>query len=224
MKKYLLLISLLFLASLDAQMRKSTLVNLQKFNPNIRFELAYATKDNFTEEIIYDTSACFILQEVAIKLDAIQKELQKMVSKDHPKGLGLKIWDGYRPLSAQKKMWDACAKQFPDENEREHYILNPAKGGGRHTRGTTVDLTLIDLATGRELNMGTGFDDFSKKAWRDYAGISDEIRYNRKLLETVMAKYDFKGITSEWWHFDYKDWKEYEPLDIPLAYLAKTVS
>lgn len=197
---------------------KNPLVNIQKVNPAICIELAYATRDNFTHEVIYDCHKCYLLNDVAMRLDAVQKDLERMVSKEYPKGLGLKIWDGYRPLSAQKKMWDVCAKQFPDETERENYISNPSKGG-RHTRGTTVDVTIIDLATGRELDMGTGFDEFSKKAWKDFDQLSAAVKKNRALLDHVMAKHGFNGIKSEWWHFDFKDWRHFEPLDIALAQL-----
>ena len=218
MNKIIFLVSLIQLFGVNAVENKTKLVDIKKINPQITVELVYATPFNFTHARIYDTTICCVLSEVATQLDAIQKELEKMISKQHPKGLGLKIWDGYRPLSAQKKMWDACAKQYPDETERENYISNPAKGG-RHTRGTTVDVTIIDRATGKELAMGTGFDDFSKKAWKDYAQLSNEVKKNRKILDTVMEKHGFNGIKSEWWHFDYKDWQHYEPLDVALAQL-----
>jgi zinc D-Ala-D-Ala dipeptidase len=141
-----------------------------------------------------------VRKEVAHALNAVQKELSR-------KGLGLKIWDAYRSLSAQWKLWKIC----PDEK----YVSDPRKGG-RHTRGTAVDVTLIDLKTGKELEMPTGFDDFSEKAWNDYAGASSEAIKNRTLLRNVMIKYGFTGIATEWWHFDYKNWQEYPVLDIEL--------
>ena len=197
---------------------KNNLVNVLKINSNFCIELPYATSDNFTHEVIYECSKCYLLHEVAMQLDAVQKELSQMISKEHPKGLGLKLWDGYRPLSAQRKMWNICAKQYPDEKERENYVSNPTKGG-RHTRGTTIDLTIIDLATGRELDMGTPFDEFSKRAWRDYADLSNEVKNNRALLETIMQKYGFIGLKSEWWHFDFKNWQQHAPLDVALSQL-----
>lgn len=198
---------------------KTQLVNVQKINPTICIELVYATADNFTHEVIYECSKCYLLSTVAVELDAIQKELSLMVSVAHPKGLGLKVWDGYRPLSAQKKMWDACAKQFPNENEREQYVVNPAKGGGRHTRGATVDLTIIDVATGKELDMGTPFDEFSKRAWKDFDQLSDVVKKNRALLDSIMVTHGFTGVKSEWWHYDFKNWQQFAPLDIALAQL-----
>ncbi len=191
---------------------KPNLVLVKNVNPSIKIETVYATSNNFTNEVIYECSKCYVLQEVAVRLNEIQKELAA-------KGLGLKVWDGYRPLSAQKKMWDVCAQQFPDENERENYVTNPAKGGGRHTRGTTVDLTIIDLATGKELDMGTGFDDFSKRAWRDCPELSAQVKKNRAILDAVMEKHGFKGIKAEWWHFDLNNWQQFEPLDVALSQL-----
>jgi zinc D-Ala-D-Ala dipeptidase len=198
---------------------KTPLVNIKTVNPTICVELAYATPDNFTHEIIYDCSKCYLLQDVAMELDAIQKELSRMVSKEHPKGLGLKIWDGYRPLSAQKKMWDACAKQYPDEKERGNYVSNPTKGRLCHARGTSFDVTIIDIATGKELDMGTPFDEFSKKAWKNYDLLSVQVKKNRTILDTIMAKHGFSGIASEWWHYDFSNWQQYEPLDIALCQL-----
>src|SRR5690242_4103277 len=102
MKKYFLLF--LIQASWVVSTPKNNLVNIQKINPTFCIELPYATQDNFTHEVIYDCCKCYLLHTVALRLDAVQKDFEKMVSKEHPKGLGLKIWDGYRPLSAQKKM------------------------------------------------------------------------------------------------------------------------
>jgi D-alanyl-D-alanine dipeptidase len=203
---------------------RTKLVAIQKINPNIIVELVYASPHNFTKQRVYEAEICCVLEEVALQLDAVQKELECMISKKHPQGLCLKIWDGYRPLSAQKKMWQACAQQYPDEKERAHYVANPALDGGRHTRGTSVDVTLIDRATGNELEMGSAFDDFSRKSHRNYPGLSQEVRYNRTLLETVMARHNFKSINSEWWHFDYYTWQDHVPLDIPLCQLVWAVS
>jgi D-alanyl-D-alanine dipeptidase len=178
----------------------SVLVPIQKINPSIKTEIVYATTRNFTGKIIYKNSECFMRKEVAQALNAVQKELVC-------KGLGLKIWDAYRPLSAQWKLWEIC----PDEK----YVSDPRKGG-RHTRGTAVDVTLVDLKTGKELEMPTGFDDFSEKAWSDYAGASPEAIKNRTLLQAVMEKHGFTGLATEWWHFDYKNWQDYPVLDIEL--------
>jgi hypothetical protein len=103
----------------------------------------------------------------------------------------------------------------------ERYVSNPAKNKGRHTRGTAVDVTLIDKL-GRELPMPSDFDDFSERAHRDYQGGTAEERRNRQLLEDVMRKHGFVGYPTEWWHFDLEKWKNYPPLDIPIETLAAT--
>ncbi len=120
-------------------------------------------------------------------------------------GFGLKIYDAYRPLSVQRKMWAV----FPQEG----YVANPAKGS-RHNRGAAVDVTLVDLATGKELPMPSVYDEFSERAHRNYSGATAEELRNRELLERVMEKHGFKGLFTEWWHFDDVNSKRYELLDI----------
>jgi D-alanyl-D-alanine dipeptidase len=122
-------------------------------------------------------------------------------------GLGLKVWDGFRPMAAQWKFWELV----PDER----YVSDPRKGG-RHTRGTAVDLTLI-TKEGQELLMPSEFDDFSEKAHRDYKEAPLEAIWNRELLREVMESHGFEGLPSEWWHFDLKGWKDYPPLDLNPA-------
>jgi D-alanyl-D-alanine dipeptidase len=173
------------------------LVNVQSFIPGIQVDLKYATKDNFTGQVVYNFQCCLLLKDVAQKLSEVQAELET-------KGLSLKIWDGFRPVAAQCKFWELV----PDER----YVSNPKKGG-RHTRGTAVDVTLI-TKDGQELLMPSSFDDFSEKAHRDYMGASDEAIKNRELLREIMEKHGFIGIPTEWWHFDLVDWKNYLPLDI----------
>lgn len=176
------------------------LVDIQKVNPRIRIDIRYATSNNFTHETLYPEARCLLLKEVAEKLSKIQERLEK-------KGLGLKIFDGYRPLSAQKKMW----AKFPVEG----YVANPAKGSN-HNRGAAVDLTLVDSA-GKELPMPSAYDEFSERAHRDYAGGTEEEKKNRQTLEDEMVKEGFHGLTTEWWHFDYKDAKSHPVLDLPFS-------
>ncbi len=95
------------------------------------------------------------------------------------------------------------------------YVSDP-RNGGRHTRGTAVDVTLIQKNTGKELAMGTGFDNFTEKAWSAYANLPEHILTNRKILRDIMEKYGFKGIKTEWWHFDFNNWHMYPVLDAPL--------
>ncbi len=172
-------------------------VDIQSFVPQIQVELKYATADNFTGQVVYTFHQCLLLKEVALRLRDIQAELESM-------GLGLKIWDGFRPIAAQWKFWELV----PDER----YVGDPRKGG-RHTRGTTVDLTLI-TKEGKELPMPSAFDDFSEKAHQDYMGANTEEIKNRELLRMVMEKHGFAGAPTEWWHFDLIGWENYPPVDI----------
>ncbi|PIU40697.1 MAG: peptidase M15 [Candidatus Omnitrophica bacterium CG07_land_8_20_14_0_80_50_8] len=176
--------------------KDNPLVDIQKINPRIRLDIRYATPDNFTHETLYPEARCLLLRTVAAKLSRIQESLEK-------RKLGLKIFDGYRPLSVQKKMWAILPV--------EGYVANPAKGSN-HNRGAAVDLTLVDAA-GRELPMPSAYDEFSKRSHRDYAGGTTAERQNRQILEEEMAKEGFHGISTEWWHFDDRDAKKYPVLD-----------
>ena len=137
------------------------------------------------------------MSDAAYALDSVQKDLQKI-------GLGLKVFDGYRPLSVQKKFWEI----MPDER----YVADPKKGS-RHNRGMAIDLTLVD-SKGNELEMPSEYDDFSEKAHRDYVNTSEASMVNRKILEDVMVKYGFVPFATEWWHFDFKGWEDYGVMDV----------
>ncbi len=180
------------------------MVSLALLDPTISLELRYAGINNFVHENLYGHADAFLIKEAAQALSNVQKELRKQ-------GLSLKIWDAYRPLSVQWKLW----QKVPDTR----YVSDPRKGG-RHTRGTAVDLTIIDLKTKKELPMGTDFDDFTPRAWCTCTEFSQEVLKNRKKLQNIMSKHGFSVIKTEWWHFDYKEWKKYPVLDIPFVQLC----
>ncbi len=212
MKKLLLTILLLF-SPLTAGIKDLT--DISTVNKNIKLDLRYATKNNFTKNVLYSAAKCYVLKIVAQKLDAIAQELA-------PLGIGIKIYDGFRPFDAQCKMWELV----PDER-----YVSPPSNGGRHTRGTTVDLTLIRLSDGSELEMPTGFDDFTKNASSNYVGegVSLDAVKNRLLLKLLMEKHGFVQLRTEWWHFDLVEWKSYEPIkatleeiEVALSYLHNT--
>lgn len=161
--------------------------------PNIVLDIRYATTNNFTGKIVYTKAEAFLVQPAAEALELVQKELAES-------GLGLKIYDAYRPLSVQKIFWEI----MPDER----YVADPAKGS-RHNRGCAVDCTLINLSDGKELEMPTEFDDFTEKAHRDSMAHSPEVLKNRDTLEKIMTKHGFVGISTEWWHFDFEGWEQY---------------
>jgi len=184
----------------------SDLVDISTINPNIKKDIYYATTNNFTGQILYKSAKCYLRKTTAEKLNKVQKILEE-------KGLGLKVWDGYRPLSAQKKMW----KIVPDPQ----FVADPSKGS-MHNRGAAVDVTLVDLKTGKELEMPTGFDDFSANAAAYCTeGISKEAINNRTILQDAMTKCGFLIFKSEWWHFNDSDWKQYAILDVDFSEISK---
>lgn len=190
------LLWIVFTFSIYAQ-SDTLLVYLYDIDSTIATDVRYATENNFMREILYPSSKVFLRKIVAERL----KEINTYLKKNH--NLRLKIYDGYRPLSVQKKMW----KRLPDDR----YVANPSKGS-RHNRGAAVDLTLID-ENGNELDMGTGYDDFSNKAHWSYKKFPPEVLKNRNLLKEVMTKFGFETITSEWWHYDFKGWSKFSILD-----------
>ena len=183
---------------------RDELVELDKFIPGIVLDIRYATTNNFTGQILYPSARCFLRKPVAENLRAVQAELATQ-------GLGLKVFDGFRPLSVQKKMWEV----FPHPG----YVADPKKGS-RHNRGAAVDLTLIRLSDGAELPMPTAFDDFTTKAHRDFNDLPEETIRNRALLETLMTKHGFIGLPTEWWHFDDENWKRYPIMDVDASKLS----
>lgn len=179
------------------------LVNLEKFIPGVVLDIRYATTNNFTGEKIYNLARAYARKPVAEALKKIQADLK-------PKGLGLKIFDGYRPYSATVKFYEV----YRDTT----YVASPYKGS-RHNRGCALDLTLIDLKTGKELPMPTEWDSFKKEAWPSTPVADPQIRANRKLLIDTMEKHGFKVNSSEWWHFDFVGWQKFAVMDIDFEEL-----
>lgn len=179
------------------------LIDIEKFVPDIKLDIRYATTNNFTGERIYTLAKAYARRPVAESLKRIQADLK-------PLGLGLKIFDAYRPYKATVKFYEV----YRDTT----YVASPYRGS-RHNRGCAIDLTLIDLKTGEELKMPTGFDSFSKAAWPSTPVSDPEIRKNRTTLINAMQKHGFRVNSSEWWHFDFIGWKKYEVLDIDFEEL-----
>lgn len=167
--------------------QQSDFVRLKDLSPDFVYELKYATPDNFLKQAVYDCGECYLRKNTAEALVKANKAFIQL-------GYRIKLFDCYRPLSVQKKMW----KILPGT----HYVANPAKGS-KHNRGAAVDLTLVD-AQGKELNMGTPFDFFGKEAHHTYTEHTKEVLENRKLLKETLNKYNFKSIYSEWWHYEYR--------------------
>jgi len=176
------------------------LVDIQELDSSIVVDLRYATDNNFMGYQIYpDNSRAYLRRETAVKLI----KASEIFKRD---GYRIKIWDAYRPLSAQKIMWE--------HSPLPGYVADPDKGS-KHNRGAAVDMTLID-SEGNELEMPTGYDDFTEKAARDYPYHSEQAKKNMDYMTRVMNQCGFKGIRTEWWHFDDVDANNYPILDIGL--------
>lgn len=178
------------------------LVELKEIIPDIVLDIRYATTDNFVGEALYPSARCFLAKEPAMALKEVQADLKTQ-------GYRLKVFDGYRPLSVQKRMWEI----LPDNR----YVADPATGSN-HNRGYSVDVTLLDLE-GNELPMPSKFDDFSERAHLDYMDCPEEAIRHRQILQETMARHGFSGIDSEWWHFNYKGYQDQPILDIDLDQL-----
>ena len=162
-------------------------VSIKELSGDIVLDIKYATPDNFLKQSVYECGECFLRKETAQALAKVNAELMQ-------KGYRIKVFDCYRPLSVQRKMW----KIMPNTP----YVANPAKGS-KHNRGAAVDLTLVTL-DGKELDMGTPFDFFGQKAHHGYKNLPKNVLANRTLLKSSMEKHNFSSISSEWWHYDYK--------------------
>ena len=182
--------------------RKPDLVELVRLDSTIHLDIHYARTDNFMKRRMYDTARAFLQRPAA---EALLRVLRKL----RPQGVGLVIFDAYRPWSVTKKFWDETPP------EKRSFVANP-KYGSKHNRGCAVDLSLYDLKTGREIDMPSSYDEFSKRASPDYTGGTATQRQWRDLLRSEMEKEGFTVDGGEWWHYDYEDWKQYPVMNTPL--------
>ena len=185
------------------------MVELKSVIPSIKYDLRYATTNNFTHERVYpaDASHTFLRIEPATALVAVARELES-------KGLRIKAFDVYRPYAATLKFWELIRD--------EKYVADPAKGS-LHNRGLAIDMTLIHRKTGKELEMGTEFDNFTEKAHPDYLDLPREVIANRTMLRQLMEKHGFVQFPTEWWHYSWPDNRNYETLNIENELLFKAV-
>lgn len=175
-----------FPSDFEGRIKRYGFVDLREFAPSIPVELYYATSNNVVGQPIYPRNMpCLLRRTTAVKLLRAQRELQKQ-------GLGLKIWDAWRPARSHLALWDAVPKTG--------YVVPPSAGFSRHCLGVAVDVTLVD-SRGRELQMPTRFDDFTSAAASNYRGNDEEIRHRVTALQRAMRNAGFSGIDTEWWHF-----------------------
>jgi D-alanyl-D-alanine dipeptidase len=184
-------------------MKKMT--DLQSAIPGIVLDLRYASEHNFMHMAMYPphTSHTFLRKPAAAALAVVQKELSHA-------GYGIKIFDAYRPYAVTEKFWELV--------HDDRYVADPRKGSG-HNRGIAVDLTIIELKSKKELNMPTGFDNFTDSAHHDFMNLSDEVLKNRKLLKDIMEKYGFVSFSTEWWHYSLPNPERFEVLDLSFEQL-----
>jgi D-alanyl-D-alanine dipeptidase len=181
------------------------LVELAPLDTTIRYDIRYATPDNFMGAPFYTEARAFLQRGAALALLRAHRWLEQF-------GYGLLIHDAYRPWSVTKMFWDATPPAQRD------FVANPARGS-KHNRGCAVDLTLYDLRTGRPVEMPSTYDEFSDRAYNDYAGGTSLARWHRALLRTAMEREGFRNERFEWWHFDHGDWHRHAILNIPFESL-----
>lgn len=181
------------------------LVELSLLDSTIHLDIRYATSGNFMKRPMYTEARAFLQRPAAEALVRVHRGLRR-------KGLGLLIFDAYRPWSVTKAFWDETPPA------RRMYVADPSKGS-KHNRGCAVDLSLFDLKTGREIVMTSPFDSFTARAAPGYKGGTSEQRGMRNLLRSAMEREGFRVDPGEWWHFNYRDWRKYPILDIPFEML-----
>ena len=180
--------------------RKPELVELIKLDPAIKLDIRYAASNNFLGRPVYKEARAFLQRPAAEALTRAHRKLRE-------KGYGLLVFDGYRPWSVTKLFWDSTPQ------DKKRFVANPSQGS-RHNRGCAVDLTLFDLRSGEEVEMPSGYDEMTDRAYPNYSGGTQEQRRMREMLREAMESEGFTVFEFEWWHFDFKDWKKYPILDI----------
>ena len=186
--------------------RAPDLVELVKLDPTIKLDVRYATADNFLGTPVYTEARTFLQRPAAEALLRAALDLKS-------RGYGLILFDGYRPWYVTKIFWDATPR------DKRMFVADPA-AGSKHNRGCAVDLTLYDLATGKEVTMPSGYDEMTGRSYANYAGGTAEERAHRAVLRAAMVKQGFAVNPTEWWHFDYKDWKQYPILNVKFEDLG----
>lgn len=187
--------------------REARLVELITLDRSIKLDIRYATDNNFVGKKVYPEARAFLQKPAAKALVKVHQRLRK-------KGLGLVIFDGYRPWTITKLFWEVTSE------DKRKFVANPAKGS-KHNRGCAVDLSIYDLKTGQLIEMPSGYDEFTDRASPDYSGGTEKERANRDMLRNLMEDVGFNVNPNEWWHFDYKDWEKYAIYDISFGEAEK---
>jgi D-alanyl-D-alanine dipeptidase len=183
--------------------RKPDLVELVKLDPTIRLDIRYATSNNFLGRPVYTQARAFLQRPAAEALARVNKALRK-------KGYGLVVFDGYRPWAVTKIFWDATPE------DKKEFVADPSQGS-RHNRGCAVDLTMFELKTKKLVKMPGEYDEMTERSHINYAGGTEGERRVRDILRAAMEAEGFVVYEPEWWHYDYKDWKEYPVLNLSFS-------
>jgi len=191
----------------DRPFRVPDLVEIVRLDPTIHLDVRYATANNLLGRPVYSEARAFLQRPAAEALVRVNRALKE-------KGYGLVVFDGYRPWSVTKAFWDATPA------DKKMFVANP-KNGSRHNRGCAADVSLYDLATGREADMGGAYDEMSPRSYVTYDKGPKEAMARRELLSDEMGKEGFFPYPWEWWHFDWKDYRGYPILDVPFAAIGK---
>lgn len=190
-------------AAPEKNKREADLIELIELDKTIKLDIRYARADNFVGRAVYSEARAFLQKPAAEALVRVHRKLKKL-------GLGLMIFDGYRPWSVTKLFWEVTPE------DKRKFVANP-KTGSRHNRGCAVDLSIYDLKTGKLVDMPSDFDEFTMRASPDYKDASEIQIKNRDLLRKLMEAEDFVVNKNEWWHFDYKNWNDYAIYDIAFS-------
>ena len=183
--------------------RQTELVELIKLDSTFKLDIRYATNNNLAGRPVYSEARAFLQRPAAIALVKVNEQLKQL-------GYGLLIFDGYRPWSVTKLFWDITSE------ENKKFVADPGKGS-KHNRGCAVDLSMFDLATGKEIEMTGAYDEMSERSYPYYTGGTEPQRKMRNLLREKMEANGFKVYEYEWWHFDYQDWPSYGITNIPFS-------
>ena len=187
----------------EANKREAHLVELITLDNTIKLDIRYATDNNFVGRAVYPEARAFLQKPAAKGVVEVHRKLRK-------RGLGIVIFDGYRPWSITKLFWDVVPE------DKRKFVADPAKGS-QHNRGCAVDLSIFDLKTGELIDMPSAYDEFTERASPNYSGGTAEQRANRDLLRKLMEDEGFTVNPNEWWHFDYKNWQDYAIYDISFT-------
>ena len=189
--------------------RQPDLVELIKLDPTIRLDIRYASKNNFLGKKVYKEGRAFLQRPAAEALVRVNQKLR-------PKGYGLVVFDGYRPWSVTKTFWEATPA------DKKIFVADPARGS-RHNRGCAVDLSLFELKTGETVKMPSEYDEMTERSHINYACSNDKAEFYRELLRSAMTSEGFEVYEPEWWHYDFKDWKEYPILNVKFGEIKSKV-